>query len=209
MPDIFIPISLFKRYHMEHHQFQGSIDKDTDVPTVWEGQHFRGVFAKMIWVFLQPVAYSIRPMITCPKAPKRNDIINWIVVIAANVLYFHFWGVKALAYPFLSTVLGFGIHPMAGHLIAEHYVFTPGYETYSYYGPLNYLAWNVGYHNEHHDFPRVPGWKLPMVKKLAPEFYDDLPCHSSWPGVLFRFIFDPKICPFDRVVRDRNDKKSS
>ena len=93
----------------------------------------------------------------------------------------------------------------AGHFIAEHYVFEEGHETYSYYGPLNVVTWNVGYHNEHHDFPRVPGWKLPQVKALAPEFYDNLPCHMSWTYVLWRYATDPTMTPFSRVRRSKND----
>ncbi|KKA17683.1 Sphingolipid desaturase, partial [Rasamsonia emersonii CBS 393.64] len=61
-------------------------------------------------------------------------------------------------------------------------------ETYSYYGPLNILTYNVGLHNEHHDFPAIPWTRLPELHRIAREFYEPLPSHRSWIWVIWTFI---------------------
>jgi len=106
------------------------------------------------------------------------------------------FGHKALLYLVIGTLLALGFHPLAGHFISEHYLFKDKHQaTYSYYGPLNFLVYNVGYHVEHHDFPYIPCTRLPQVRKIAPEFYDHLPYHTSWLKVLWNFIMDPTMGP--------------
>jgi sphingolipid delta-4 desaturase len=202
-----IPSStMFKRYHMEHHTFQGDIEKDVDIPTVWEGKFFRNTFLKAIWLLCQPLFYALRPMVVRPKQPRLIDQMNVVIVVISDLIVAHFCGLRGVLYLVLSTLLGMGFHPVAGHFIAEHFVFTEGTETYSYYGSLNLICWNVGYHNEHHDFPRVPGFRLPQVKAIAPEFYDNLPQHKSWTYVLYRYVTDPTIGPFNRIRREIKSK---
>merc|ERR1711904_267433 len=126
---------------------------------------------------------------------------NILVQLVFDAAIYHYLGIKALVYFVAGTLLGMGLHPTAYHFISEHCVFEPGYETYSYYGPLNVIMYNVGYHNEHHDFPNIPGSRLAQVKAMAPEFYDTLPCHSSWLRVYMDYIFRADICPFARMKR--------
>jgi sphingolipid delta-4 desaturase len=109
---------------------------------------------------------------------------------------------SAFFYLLLSLVFAGGLHPTSGHFISEHYVFEEGQETYSYYGPLNLVTFNVGYHNEHHDFPRIPGSRLPMVRKMAPEFYDNLHSYNSWVAVNWRFLTDKSVTLYSRTKRE-------
>lgn len=211
---IVIPYSVtFRPYHMAHHRNQGLWGEDTDIPTAIEAYvvtksatcYLDHTLRKALFMFCQIFAYALRPMLMKPETVP-NDlwiVMNWIVVGAADVAIF-LAGSKSftpLFYLLLSTFFAGSIHPTAGHFIAEHYVFQDKVETYSYYGWLNMLAYNVGYHNEHHDFPNIPWSRLPRVREIAPEFYRNLPQCKSWPGTILSFIFDDHISPFSRVTR--------
>lgn len=201
LPLVFPAAISFKRYHMDHHRYQGEAGVDVDLPTPIEGRFFQNSWTKFAYVYCQLCFYALRPLLVCPKKPGRWEAANAIVCLCFNALIFVTMGHWAIFYLLLSDLLGAGFHPVAAHFIAEHFVFVQGAETYSYYGPLNIFAFNVGYHNEHHDFPAVPGSRLPQVRRIAAEFYDDLPQHSSWCKVLWDFIMDPNITAFSRVKR--------
>ncbi|XP_011502519.1 PREDICTED: sphingolipid delta(4)-desaturase DES1 [Ceratosolen solmsi marchali] len=197
-----IPISIsFKKYHLEHHRYQGDEKLDTDLPTLLEAKLFCTTFGKFCWILLQPFFYSFRPLITYPKFPSMLEYINLVIQLFFDAIVWYFLGGKVLVYFIIGAVMAMGCHPVAGHFISEHYMYKKGYETYSYYGPLNFITFNVGYHNEHHDFPAIPGSKLPEVRKIAAEFYNKLPHHNSWISVLYDFVMDPEIGPYARMKR--------
>jgi len=117
-------------------------------------------------MFLQPLFYALRPLFVRPLPPSRLEVFNVIFQMSFNFAVIYFLGAKSIFYMVGGSLLAMGIHPVAGHFISEHYMFQKGFETYSYYGPLNWITFNVGYHNEHHDFPAVPGSRLPQVINL-------------------------------------------
>jgi len=202
-----LPMSVtFRYYHLNHHKHQGDRKLDTDIPTALEARLFDTTAGKCVWMVLQPFFYCFRPLVVDPRPPGALELTNVAVQLAFNAAVVHVFGWRCLAYLAAGTVLAMGLHPVAGHFIAEHYMFAKGQETYSYYGPLNMLCFNVGYHNEHHDFPFVPGSRLPMVRAMAPEYYDTLPRHDSWVRVIYAFITDPSIGPYARVIRAKRGK---
>lgn len=146
-------------------------------------------------------------------------LFNVAAQFAFDFLLVYKLGAGALAYLLTSSFLAGSLHPCAGHFIAEHYVFekqhlnaripsslVPVPETYSYYGPLNVLTYNVGLHNEHHDFPAIPWTRLPLLHETAKDFYANLPHHKSWIWVIWQFIWDQEVGLWCRVKRQEGNK---
>ncbi len=189
----------FKHYHNEHHKNQGVDGIDTDVPTEFEARWFSGPIGKLFFMFNQTWFYAFRPLVMREQALTSWHILNAVVQITfiSSTVYFIGWG--PVFYLLACAHLAGSLHPIAAHFIAEHYTFAGNVETASYYGPLNYLTFNVGYHNEHHDFPTVAWSKLPLLKEKGD--YDSLPYHESWTRVLWEFITNPAITLRNRVKR--------
>lgn len=197
---------------------------DVDLPTPLEVVVLDSVVGKAFFCTFQILFYALRPMMVYQIDITPTHLLNIAVQVIFDIILVKTCGWNALLYLVFSSFLAGSLHPCAGHFIAEHYVFdadklpegarnphtlleTPVPETYSYYGILNLLTWNVGLHNEHHDFPAVPWSRLWKVNQLAKEFYDPLPQTHSWIGVIWNFILDPSVGMTCRVKRKEGGRK--
>jgi sphingolipid delta-4 desaturase len=180
---------------------------------------------KAFFATFQILFYALRPMMVYQLPLTRIHAFNVVAQLFFDYLLVRFAGGNALWYLIMSSFLAGSLHPCAAHFIAEHYVFqrltgsspstastassklAPTPETFSYYGPLNILTYNVGLHNEHHDFPAIPWTRLPVLHSMAREFYEDLPRHRSWPYVIWQFIWDGDVGLWCRVKRAEGGRK--
>ncbi|KEG11029.1 putative fatty acid desaturase, putative,sphingolipid delta 4 desaturase [Trypanosoma grayi] len=196
---------MFKTYHADHHHYLGWETVDVDVPTVLEGRLLSNYIGKMFFITFQILFYALRPVIVRRIAFQNTHIINYAVQITFNLIMYRLFGGWSLLYFVACIFLGASWHPFAGHFISEHFIFKGEgkQETFSYYGPLNWLTWNAGYHVEHHDFPNIPWTRVHKLRQIAPEFYDGLLVTESWPGTLFDFLLDTKVNQFSRVLREK------
>ncbi len=157
---------MFENIFNKLHLLAGADKLDTDVATDLEAQVFNTTFRKFIWLVLQPLFYAFRPMVIYPKAVTDLELLNLLIQLVYDLLLLAIGGPRSLAYLGLSMWLGLSVHPLSGHFLSDHFVFEDGQETSSYYGPINLVTFNVGHHVEHHDFPFVPGCKLPLVRHI-------------------------------------------
>ncbi|KZT28035.1 hypothetical protein NEOLEDRAFT_1176199 [Neolentinus lepideus HHB14362 ss-1] len=192
----------FKKYHIEHHRYLGEDGIDTDLPSRLELLCMNNVLGKIIFTTFQIFFYALRPGFVRTQTPTRWHLYNLLTELTFDYVLVKVFGPYPLFYLLFSSFFAGSWHPLAGHFIAEHYLWDGlAQETYSYYGSLNIFAYNVGYHNEHHDFPSVPWTRLPALRALAPEFYDTIPSHPSWPMVIVNFVRDNEVGMFARVKR--------
>jgi sphingolipid delta-4 desaturase len=202
---IVIPAAIaFRRYHILHHNHQGDEELDADLPSPLEARLVgNSTPRKVLWLTFYFLAQMLRvPVLKRVKLVDFWYVANFLVQVAVVAALIYGWGWGSLFYLLLSSIFAIGLHPVGARWIQEHYLTHPGgQETFSYYGPLNVQAFNVGYHNEHHDLMRVPWMRLPRIRRAAPEMYDSLHYHTSWTRLLFRFLFDRSLGLHSRVVR--------
>lgn len=201
----------FKNFHLKHHAFQGVHELDVDLPDWYEAKLINNYFiGKALWLLFFPIFQGIRTLRAKEVAfMDKFTIMNMLAQIAFDIAIVYFWGWPALAYLGLSFFFSVGLHPLGARWIQEHFlVLSKTQETYSYYGSLNIVNLNVGYHNEHHDFPSIPWNHLPKLKNAAPEFYNTLLYHTSFVKLFFRFLFEQEIGLYSRIVRKERGKVS-
>ncbi|HYS46020.1 MAG TPA: fatty acid desaturase [Rhizomicrobium sp.] len=193
----------FSICHLAHHARQGDYRTDADLAGNWEARLIGNRwYAKALWLLLFPLFQLTRPL-----RLKNISVINaWSIASLAacaafDVAVFLFFGGNAILYLGASMLFSIGLHPLGSRWIQEHFTLDPNQETGSYYGGLNRLALNVGYHNEHHDFPSIPWNRLPAIRSMAPEFYDTLIPSASWTKLWLSFICDPRYSLYSRVLR--------
>jgi sphingolipid delta-4 desaturase len=209
LPIIFPSAMSFRVYHIKHHLYQGDMTLDADLPRPFEaklvGNSFLGKATWFLFFFVSQITRV--PYLKSIRMFDRWIVTNWVIELSFLAALTYWAGPKAFGYLAISSIFSVGLHPLGARWIQEHYVVHEKQETYSYYGPLNTVALNVGYHNEHHDFMNVAWSRLPKVRAMAPEFYDTLYWHRSWSKLLWRFLSDPQLSLYSRVIREGRPAK--
>ncbi|HEX4159045.1 MAG TPA: fatty acid desaturase [Rhizomicrobium sp.] len=205
IPSLVPSAMAFRHYHLLHHHHFGMRGMDSDVPTGWEVRLVENsTMRKLIWLILLPVSYGLlHPLHVRARMPfDRWLALNITTVAAAWIGALWFLGWPSVIYLLLSTYFATGPHPAGAHILQEHVAFDGGSGMASYYGPVNLVSVNLGYHLEHHDMPAISGWRLPALRRMAPEFYSSHYHHRSRFLGLLQFVFDGRIALDSRTIRE-------
>jgi len=181
----------FRHEHLLHHRHLGDSREpdggDTQAPhtveVAWAGTSgARKLFAFTFGRFL----FHGRTTDAPPKDVwlRTNQLTCGTLMVALLLLA----GPESLAYILLSLLFAFGPHPLGARRIGEHLTLRAGQPTSSYYGLGNAIAFNVGYHVEHHDFPHVPWTRLKDVRRIAHAAYGSLGTIGSWTRLLADYL---------------------
>jgi len=215
------PVSeVFRQHHNMHHSYLGDVHKDVDVPGKREMKAIgNSPILKTLWLILSVFILPIRSMKKLPVHWSMMMVLNWVVCLSFTffVLY---TSKPAFVYLILGMVLSQSMHPANARQVQRHIKVyssendgkkddadTPLHErklnTFSYYGGLNFLTLNVGFHVEHHDFGNVAWTRLPELRRIAGEKW--YPSNNAYKSrgfrEIFAFISNPKISLADYAGR--------
>ncbi|XZF16379.1 fatty acid desaturase [Chitinophagaceae bacterium MMS25-I14] len=211
LPLVFPSSVSFQKYHIKHHSYQGVEELDADMPFRWEAKLIdNSVIGKALWLLFYPVFQLLRPLRLTKEISIFDGwtVVNWIVQFSFMAFIVYFFGAKATVFLVASFFFSIGLHPLGARWIQEHYLTHGEQETKSYYGVLNTVNLNVGYHNEHHDFPSIPWNRLPKIKSIANSYYETLGYHTSYTVLLFQFLFDKNLSVYSRTARSKRGEKA-
>jgi sphingolipid delta-4 desaturase len=192
LPCVSVAAMPFFHYHPAHHAAMGDYAMDVGIPTEAEARWVGGrSLRKALWLAFFPIVQLLRTRKFRSREPQWNrwTALNATVQVTIDVVVLLAWGPAALIYLALSYWLSVGLHPVGTRVVQEHFFVEDGQETHSYVGPCNLAEMNFGYHVEHHDFPSVPWYDLPKVRRLAPEFYEGVHTYRSRLRLLLEFVF--------------------
>ncbi|GAM26747.1 hypothetical protein SAMD00019534_099220, partial [Acytostelium subglobosum LB1] len=206
----------FRHFHRLHHSFLNETYTDPDVPTPIENSLLgHTVVGKIIWFSFYSIVIALRSFLYPLKDQSPFGmwmVLNYIANFSFTYVMSKWVGTMGMVYLVLSSLMsvGFLLHPLGARWIAEHFAVTQSeQETYSTYGLVNTLGFNIGYHNEHHDFVRVPWVFLPRLTAIAEEYYTKgLRYHTSYWRVLYEFLTRDEFTLDSRVTRASKGQKS-
>lgn len=127
------------------------------------------------WATGLKVRDTARRMGSTQPRPSERALFVAVSVAALLFLWLAFGWMAALYQIWsLSIFRGKAGITNLGQSLAEH----PGDDTEnptrSQYDWLNWLLFNTGYHHEHHTYPQVPWTRLPRLRMLAPEIFNQV-----------------------------------
>lgn len=217
------PLSeVFRQHHNMHHSHLGDVKKDVDVPGEREMRVVgNSALLKMVWLIFSVFILPIRSVKKLPVKWGPLMVLNWVVCLSFTffVLYL---SLPAFVYLILGMALSQSMHPANARQVQRHIKLNTkekggaGYtedantplhkyklNTYSYYGGMNFLTLNVGFHVEHHDFGNIAWTRLPELRRIAGEkwYPTKAAYHTRGVSEIISFITNPQITLADYAGR--------
>lgn len=191
---------------------------------------------QFVWYLLRPL-FMAKPKFPWKTEDTLGVLTQIATLGSCAAFQYYWYGPTAwlsavgaaASYLALSIVFAMGPSPFSAHFLIDHRPTSvgasyaqrtgkddpsmalpssiPAVPTFNYYGPWNVVSYFVGYHTEHHDFPKVSGFRLPLVHSRFQPVYARQPCSTSWLRSLWDFITLPYT--YKQITRSADDLKKA